>query len=166
MFAEHFGLSGILSAVAAGMTMNYASIAHVGPLDVRVRTQSAWLMIEFVFNGIVFTLLGMQFPHIIAPALIDAHRNSAADMSTLIGYVAAVVMMLYALRFVWVWLLRWFASRTASRHGVKSAVPGLRTAALTTVAGVRGAITLAGVLRIGGAWRRQATRRSSGARRA
>lgn len=146
IFAEHFGLSGILSAVAAGMTMNYTSIAHVGPVDVRVRTQSVWSMIEFVFNGVVFTLLGMQFPHIIGPALIDAHRSNPADMWTLIGYVAAVVAVLYTLRFVWVWLLRWFASRSASRHGVKSAVPGLRIAALTTVAGVRGAITLAGVL--------------------
>ena len=50
------------------------------------------------------------------------------------------------MRFVWVWLLRWFASRGATKRGVANAVPGLRTVAVTTVAGVRGAVTLAGVL--------------------
>lgn len=146
LFAEHLGLSGILSAVSAGMAMNYAPIAHVGPLDIRVRTQSAWSLIEFVFNGVAFTLLGMQFPHLIAPVLIDAHHSGATDFWTLLSQLAAVIIVLYALRFVWVWLLRWFASRRASRQGVKGAVPGLRIVVLTTVAGVRGAITLAGVL--------------------
>jgi CPA1 family monovalent cation:H+ antiporter len=42
--------------------------------------------------------------------------------------------------------LRWFASRGAAKHGVTNAVPGLRTVAITTIGGVRGAITLAGVL--------------------
>lgn len=146
LFAEHLGFSGILSAVAAGMTMNYTRIAHLGPLDIRFRTQSAWSLIEFVFNGIVFTLLGLQFPQLIAPALIDAHHSDVANLWTLLGQIGAVVGVLYVLRFVWVWLLRWFASHSASRHGIKSAVPGLRIVALTTVAGVRGAITLAGVL--------------------
>jgi CPA1 family monovalent cation:H+ antiporter len=45
-------------------------------------------------------------------------------------------------------LLRWFASLGAARHGVINAVPGLRTVMIMTVAGVRGALTLAGVLSI------------------
>jgi NhaP-type Na+/H+ and K+/H+ antiporters len=103
-------------------------------------------MIEFVFNGMVFILLGLQFPHILGRALLDAHETSDVEVWRLIGYIAAVAAALYALRFVWVWLLRWFASRGAAKHGMVSAVPGLRTATVTTVAGVRGAVTLAGVL--------------------
>jgi CPA1 family monovalent cation:H+ antiporter len=103
-------------------------------------------MIEFVFNGMVFILLGLQFPHILGRALLDAHETSDAQVGRLIGYIAAVAVALYTMRFVWVWLLRWFASRGAARHGVANAVPGLRTVAITTVAGVRGAVTLAGVL--------------------
>jgi CPA1 family monovalent cation:H+ antiporter len=146
LFAEHFDCSGVLAAVSAGMMMNYASIANAGPVSSRVRAASTWSMIEFVFNGMVFILLGLQFPHILGQALLDAHHTSDTQALRLIGYVAAVLIALYALRFVWVWLLRWFASRGAARRGMTNAVPGVRTVAITTVAGVRGAVTLAGVL--------------------
>lgn len=146
LFAEHFGWSGILAAVAAGMMMNYTSIANAGAVSARMRGNSTWTMIEFVFNGMVFILLGLQFPHILGRALIDAHETSNEQMVLLIGYIAAVALALYALRFVWVWLLRWHASRGAAKRGMESAVPGLRTVTVTTVAGVRGAVTMAGVL--------------------
>jgi monovalent cation/hydrogen antiporter len=45
-----------------------------------------------------------------------------------------------------VWLLRWHASRGAAKRGLTSAVPGLRTVSVTTIAGVRGAVTMAGIL--------------------
>ncbi|RFU47222.1 Na+/H+ antiporter [Paraburkholderia sp. DHOC27] len=146
LFAEHFGWSGILAAVSAGMMMNYTSIASMGPVASRVRANSTWTMIEFVFNGMVFILLGLQFPHILGRALIDAHETSNEQMARLIGYIAAVALALYALRFVWVWLLRWYASRGAAKQGLTSAVPGLRTVSVTTIAGVRGAVTMAGIL--------------------
>ncbi|HEV3422779.1 MAG TPA: Na+/H+ antiporter [Paraburkholderia sp.] len=146
LFAEHFGWSGILAAVAAGMMMNYTSITHAGPVAARVRANSTWTMIEFVFNGMVFILLGLQFPHILGRALIDAHETGNEQMVRLIGYIAAVAAALYAMRFVWVWLLRWYASRGAAKQGMTNAVPGIRTVTVTTVAGVRGAVTMAGIL--------------------
>jgi len=146
LLAEHFECSGILAAVAAGMAMNYTNVLHVGPVSSRMRASSTWTMLEFVFNGMVFTLLGLQFPGILGKALVDAHHASNTQMALLLGYIGAVLVALYAMRFGWVWLLRWFASRGAARHGVANAVPGLRTIAITTVAGVRGAVTLAGVL--------------------
>ncbi|MEM5438089.1 Na+/H+ antiporter [Paraburkholderia diazotrophica] len=146
LFAEHFDFSGILAAVAAGMTMNYSTFASRSPASARVRASVTWTMIEFIFNGMVFILLGLQLPHIIGRALLDAHAVESGSELRLILYVAAVSIALYALRFVWVWLLRWFASRGAAKHGVANAVPGLRTVSMTTIAGVRGAVTLAGVL--------------------
>ncbi|MBP0588734.1 Na+/H+ antiporter [Paraburkholderia sp. LEh10] len=146
LFAEHFGFSGILAAVAAGMTMNYSDFERATPASARVRANVTWTMIEFVFNGMVFILLGLQFPHIIGRALLDAHEEASGSELRLIFHVVAVALALYALRFVWVWLLRWFASRSAATQGVTNAVPGLRTASITTIAGVRGAVTLAGVL--------------------
>ena len=146
LFAEHFGWSGVLAAVAAGMTMGVATASQKAPGSSRIRAAGTWTMIEFVFNGMVFILLGLQLPHIIGSALISAHHESDALVVRLVGYVAAMLAVLYAMRFAWVWLLRWFASRSAAKHGVANAVPGLRTAAVTTVGGVRGAITLAGVL--------------------
>lgn len=146
LIAEHVGCSGILAAVSAGMMMNIQSLREGIPTVVRVRMTSTWSMIEFVFNGMVFILLGLQFPHILGRALIEAHRDGSEQVWLLIGYVAAVMVALYALRFVWVYLLRWFASRSAAKQGIESAAPGARTLAMTTIGGVRGAVTLAGVL--------------------
>lgn len=146
LIAERFSCSGILAAVSAGMMMNFQSLREGIPTAARIRMTSTWTMIEFVFNGMVFILLGLQFPHIIGRALIEAHHDGLQQVGLLLGYVAAVVIALYGLRFAWVWVLRWVASRGAAKHGVANAVPGVRTVAMTTIGGVRGAVTLAGVL--------------------
>ncbi len=146
LIAERLGCSGILAAVSAGMMMNFQSLRERVPTAARIRMTSTWTMIEFVFNGMVFILLGLQFPHIIGRALIDAHHDGYDQVALLLGYVGAVVIALYALRYAWVWLLRWVASRGAAKHGVANAVPGARTVGVTTIGGVRGAVTLAGVL--------------------
>ncbi|AHI73098.1 Na+/H+ antiporter [Burkholderia thailandensis] len=148
LIAEHLGLSGILSAVASGMMMNYTSFSKSSTVAARVRAESTWAMIEFVFNGMVFIMLGLQLPHIIGRALVDAHHTSDALVGAMIGYVAAMLAALYAIRFAWVWLLRWIASRRAAKQGLAGTMAGLRTIAVMTVGGVRGAITLAGVLSV------------------
>ncbi|MFM0048712.1 Na+/H+ antiporter [Caballeronia grimmiae] len=146
VIAERAGCSGILAAVSAGMMMNIQSLRASIPSAVRVRMTSTWTMIEFVFNGMVFLLLGLQLPHIIGQALVEAHHDGNARVGLLIGYVLATVIALYALRFLWVYCLRWFASRSAAKSGLESAAPGIRTLGMTTIGGVRGAVTLAGVL--------------------
>lgn len=148
LFAEHLDLSGVLAAVSAGMTMNYTNFSRTSTVAARVRAESTWAMIEFVFNGMVFIMLGLQLPHIFGRALVDAHHTSNMLVGKMLGYVLLMMAALYAIRFLWVWLLRWFASRRAARHGLSGTMAGLRTIAVMTVGGVRGAVTLAGVLSI------------------
>jgi CPA1 family monovalent cation:H+ antiporter len=148
LFAEHLDLSGVLAAVSAGMMMNYTSFSRRSTVAARVRAESTWAMIEFVFNGMVFIMLGLQLPHIIGRALVDAHHTSDALVGMMIVHVLLMMAALYAIRFAWVWLLRWFASRRAARQGLAGTMAGLRTIAVMTVGGVRGAVTLAGVLSI------------------
>ncbi|CAM2153507.1 Uncharacterized Na(+)/H(+) exchanger YjcE [Pararobbsia alpina] len=144
--AEHFGWSGVLAAVAAGMAMNFTQITRATTAAARVRTASTWSMIEFVFNGMVFILLGLQLPQIIGRALEEGHAEGHDQVGILIGDVFAVLIALYLVRFAWVALLRRLTARRTARQGVANAVPGTRFSAIMTVAGVRGAVTLAGVL--------------------
>ena len=148
LFAEHLDLSGVLAAVSAGMTMNYTNFSRTSTVAARVRAESTWAMIEFVFNGMVFIMLGLQLPHIFGRALVDAHHTSNMLVGKMLGYVLLMMAALYEIRFLWVWLLRWFASRRAARQGLSGTMAGLRTIAVMTVGGVRGAVTLAGVLSI------------------
>jgi len=57
LIAEHIGVSGILAAVAAGMTITRAGVLRSAPLAMRLRANSVWAMLEFVFNGMVFLLV-------------------------------------------------------------------------------------------------------------
>lgn len=71
LIAEHIGVSGILAAVAAGMTITRSGVMRRAPLAMRLRANSTWAMLEFVFNGMVFLLLGLQLPGILETSLID-----------------------------------------------------------------------------------------------
>lgn len=64
MIAEHIGVSGILASVAAGMTITKSGVIRNAPLAMRLRADSVWSMLEFVFNGLVFIMLGLQLPGI------------------------------------------------------------------------------------------------------
>jgi CPA1 family monovalent cation:H+ antiporter len=101
--------------VSAGMMMNYTSFSRKSTVA-RAR-ESTWAMIEFVFNGMVFIML--QLPHIIGSALVDAHHTSDALVGRMIFNVCAMMVALYAIRFLWVWLLRWIASRRAARQAAR-----------------------------------------------
>ena len=61
--AEHAGMSGILSAVAAGMVQSRIDMLPV-KTSTRILNRSIWEMLDFSFNGLVFLLLGLQFPRI------------------------------------------------------------------------------------------------------
>jgi CPA1 family monovalent cation:H+ antiporter len=140
--AEHFHFSGILAAVAAGITMNYAEIFGQAQAATRIRRTVVWDMVQFAANGIIFVLLGEQLPGILAGV---AGPESGSDW--MLGvYVIATVLVLGALRLGWVWTSLQFTLYKARLKGHARPKVGWRVLVATSLAGVRGAITLAGVL--------------------
>lgn len=141
---EHLGVSGILSAVAAGMTLNSIDTLK-GELTTRMQMRGIWRMLEFVFNGIVFLLLGIQMPNILTHA---GDAAAAIDISwwTLALYPLALVALLMVTRYLWVWAMLKLVFFRASRRGEPVQRLSSRIIATMTIAGVRGTITLAAVL--------------------
>jgi monovalent cation/hydrogen antiporter len=147
MIAEHLHCSGILAVVAAGVTMTFAEISRQALAATRMRRNSVWDTIQFALNGIIFVLLGEQLPDILDRADTTVQITGHSDPSWLAVYVLAIVALLSALRFGWVWIsFRLTLFRT--RDAVPLHSPGWRIFAAMSFAGVRGAITLAGVLTI------------------
>lgn len=145
--AEHLGVSGILSAVAAGMMQSRLDLLP-RQTTTRLLNRSVWALLEFTFNGLIFLLLGLQLPDIVKASLGEGELfwTSAGQLAL---YVGQVYLALILLRFVWTWLY-WLVSGALRRwRGLPSGFAGqssLRLAALLTLSGVRGAVTLAGVL--------------------
>ncbi|HET8696652.1 MAG TPA: Na+/H+ antiporter [Gammaproteobacteria bacterium] len=144
--AEHFGGSGILAAVAAGITMSYAELAGGSLATTRMQRTAVWDTVQFALNGIMFVLLGEQLPAIFASAVQVVQESNHANPWWLAVYVLTINLSLAVLRFGWVWLAMKGAALVARRRGGAPHEPTPRLVAAMSVAGVRGAITLAGVL--------------------
>ena len=146
MLAEHFHCSGILAAVAAGVTMSFTEQSGQALAVTRVRRAAVWDTIQFTLNGVIFVLLGEQMPSIMARAAETVRVTGHHEPWWLIIYVLTITAALAALRFLGAWLsLRWNIARTI-RRGEPPPPVSWRLITATSVAGVRGAITLAGVL--------------------
>ncbi|WP_066093379.1 Na+/H+ antiporter [Xanthomonas massiliensis] len=146
LLAEAFGASGILAAVSAGITMSYVELSGRAAGSTRVQRSAVWDTVQFTFNGIMFVLLGEQLPGIVERAIHSMEQTGHLSPWWLLVYVVAINAGLAALRFLWVWLsLRWNLLKARYR-GEQAISPSWRILVATSLAGVRGAITLAGVL--------------------
>ncbi|MGX9178564.1 Na+/H+ antiporter [Mesorhizobium sp. BHbdii] len=142
--AEHFGASGILAAVTAGVLTGGSGIFRFLGVSARIQTMSLWTTLSFVFNGALFILLGLQLPDIIGN--VPPELSGRYPVIQPILTVLALTLCLIALRFVWIWIGD-IAARAVARLRKRKAEPfGLRIRLAGSVAGVRGAITLAGIL--------------------
>lgn len=143
--AEHLHCSGILAAVAAGLTMGFVEVRGQLEANTRMRRNSVWDVIQFTLNGVIFVLLGEQLPAILANAAETVRLTGHHEPWWLGIYVLAISLGLAALRFAWVWLS---FRLTLFRAGERRKSPNWRIVGAMSFSGVRGAITLAGVLTI------------------
>ncbi|NOV02197.1 Na+/H+ antiporter [Paenibacillus planticolens] len=142
LIAEELGLSGILAAVAGGLVhaIENERIAFTMP-NLRNVSNATWSVILFVLNGLVFVLLGLQIPGVSRTILSDPNF----DNFKVIGYAILIYALLLVLRFGWTFIF----TRGGRLFGNQNqAVPSLRILTLTTISGVRGAVTLAGAFSI------------------
>ncbi|SEJ35756.1 Na+/H+ antiporter [Pseudomonas sp. NFR16] len=148
VLAERLQVSGILSAVAAGMMQSWVDLLP-RQTSTRLLNRSVWTLLEFAFNGLIFLLLGLQLPDIISA--VTAHEVTL--WPTLLWRcldVLAIFVVLAVLRYVWVqsiWRLMIRIRRWRGR-GDGSLELSTRSSLLLTVGGVRGAVTLAGTLSV------------------
>lgn len=143
LVAEQLHCSGILAAVAAGLTMSFIETTGELGAVTRIRRNTIWDTIQFTLNGIIFVLLGEQLPGILSGAAETVRLTGHHEPWWLAIYIVAINAGLAALRFIWVWVsFRW----TLFREGREHRTPSWRIVAVMSFAGVRGAITLAGVL--------------------
>ncbi|MEB0059437.1 Na+/H+ antiporter [Variovorax sp. LG9.2] len=145
LLAEAMHCSGILAAVAAGITMGHSPHSHWQAVT-RIRRTAVWDTLQLVANGSVFVLLGEQIPAILAGAAQTVRITGHQNPWWLAVYVSGIVLALAALRFVWVWTSMQLAFLGMRSFKQVPRAAQWRVVAAMSVAGVRGAITLAGVL--------------------
>ncbi|WP_042199424.1 Na+/H+ antiporter [Paenibacillus camerounensis] len=140
LVSEEIGVSGILAVVAGGVVYAIEKDRAASPqYKLQLVSASTWSVLLFVLNGLVFLILGVSVPDVVEVI----YRDESINNFMVFGYVLVITALLIVLRFVWVYLyslienLRFKDKRTP-----------LKSLVITSVSGVRGAVTLAGAFSI------------------
>ena len=90
LLAEHLHASGVIAVVVLGVTIARVS-NQVFPEKLKHQSKSIWDIIIFLLNGLIFILIGLQFPYII--------KSIPSDMIfPYVGYGFIITVIALALR--------------------------------------------------------------------
>lgn len=144
LLSETIGVSGILAAVAAGFTTNFADLRRSSFIAERTQSEGLWTMMEVSFNGAAFLLLGLQLPSIVGRTLEAAGEQWWLPL----GQAVAISLGLLGLRWIWLSLGVQGSLWRAHERGHMPERPSPLLSLAATLAGIRGAVTLAGALSV------------------
>jgi Na+/H+ antiporter len=132
LLAEMVHASGVLAVVVAGLIVAYVS-PRVTTASSRRQADAAWPFGVFLLNGALFVLIGLEVQYVV-------HEISAAAIGRLVLITLAVWATLLVVRYLFQLLNVLFQRQTGPRPA-----PGARARAraVSTIAGMRGAVSLA-----------------------
>ncbi|WP_151734832.1 Na+/H+ antiporter [Paenibacillus tengchongensis] len=140
LVSEEIGVSGILAVVAGGIVYAVEKDRAVSPqYKLQLVSASTWSVLLFILNGLVFLILGVSVPDVVEVIYYDESISNG----TVFGYVLAITALLIAIRFLWVYAYSFFESRRRKEERA-----ALKSQLITSISGVRGAVTLAGAFSI------------------
>lgn len=137
LVAEHFEVSGVIAVVILGLSMSRLSRQKFAE---RVRSQSKnfWDVIIFLLNGLIFLLIGLQFP-------IVLKEINEGEVWTYIGYALVIAVTALAIRMIRVYLQQFNLQKAfqGNRKISEEALFDSRTSFIITWSGMRGIVSLA-----------------------
>jgi len=87
--------SGVLAVVACGLYLSRRSARFFSP-QVRLQAWAVWDALTFALNGLVFVLIGLQLPYVMAGIHSDSRKE-------LVFYGAIFSALLILLRLMWIY---------------------------------------------------------------
>lgn len=135
--------SGVIGVVAAGIA--HALVREQTDTmiaDEQILTENIWSLALFVLNGVVFLLLGLNIP----PSMIAAVADPTLNNYRIIGYAVVIGTAILGIRFIWSYFFFYVDYYFNKAKDVLK--PDFRTNLMISLTGVRGAVTMAGVLSI------------------
>jgi len=135
--AEALHVSGVLAVVVAGIYAGRIAARSMNSAQ-RIEGQAAWNVVLFLIHGLVFVLIGLQLPVVLAD--LD---GSALDLLAIAVPVCATVIVI---RFLWVFPASYLPRALSRRIREGEPYPRPRYVAVISWAGMRGVVSLAAAL--------------------
>jgi len=139
LVAEGLHSSGVIATVACGIYLGHTTSIYLST-RARLQATAVWETLTFVLNGIVFMLIGLQLPKVLADI-----RSQGIPRLLMRGLLFSAVVIL--LRLVWVYPGAW-ASYFIRRHFLHQVEPTPSARAIFVVGwtGMRGVVALAAAI--------------------
>jgi CPA1 family monovalent cation:H+ antiporter len=131
--------SGVLAVIACGLYLSRKS-AHFFSPNVRLQAWAVWESLTFALNGLVFVLVGLQLPYVLAGI-------RSYSMKELLMYGAMFSALLIVLRLLWIYpgarFGYWFRTRVLHQDYPRPSLGGILVLGW---AGMRGVVALAAAM--------------------
>lgn len=137
-----FDVSGVVAVVIAGI-LNISSNHNMSAFtpEIRLITSRTWDLVVYVLNGIVFVLLGIEIPFAMEELVHNDNINTF--WATILAF--AIWVMLVVIRFAWSYVYSTFSNNPDGKIKLWSKTR-LYDCLMSGISGVRGAVTMVGVL--------------------
>lgn len=133
--------SGVIAVVTAGVLYHAreSQIVEDSP-ELKLVTEKVWDIIIYSLNGVVFVILGIELPVATSQVIKGGQFNTGEALLFALGtwVIIGVIRTLWTYGYILFQRVR----KTTTEH------PSFRMAILSGLSGVRGAVTMAGVLSV------------------
>jgi monovalent cation/hydrogen antiporter len=140
--AEAIGVSGVLAAVAAGLYLGWRD-PYISQSEARLRGRAVWDMVDFLLNGLVFILIGLQLQPVI-------RSLEGQSLLRLIGQGLLLSLAVIVIRIVWVFATKYGGWMLRRDKG--GPAPHWKEMFVAGWAGMRGVVSLAVALALPENW--------------
>lgn len=137
IFAESLHASGVLAVVTAGLVRGrYAP--EIVSAKTRVMARSAWNLVVFMLNSLIFILIGIQLSGV-------SERLAGHTPGQLFVYATLVSAVAILVRFAWIYAVT-YVPRMASASARRQPAPNESEVFIMSWCGMRGIVSLAAAL--------------------
>jgi len=138
--AEQLGLSGVLAVVTTGLYHGWR-LPEITSSSTRLQAGPVWEMIEFLLNGFIFILIGLQLPEVLSAL-------SGYSTTELIWYGGGISLAVILIRIIWVFPASYLPRLLSEKLRQRDPYPSWQHVAIVAWTGLRGMVSLAAALAI------------------
>jgi CPA1 family monovalent cation:H+ antiporter len=131
-------VSGVLAVAAAGIYGGWRSSETLSAVT-RTQAFAVWGTVLFVLNGLVFILIGLQLPTVLAGLAGQPPERLAA-------YAVGISLAVIAVRFIWVFPATYLPRALSRSLRRRDPYPSWRNVVVVAWTGMRGVVSLAAAL--------------------
>jgi CPA1 family monovalent cation:H+ antiporter len=138
LVAEEFHVSGVIAVVTLGLSIAFVS-SQVFPEHLKNQSKHIWDIILFMLNGLIFILIGLQFPYVL--------KNIPTDkVGPYIIYALVITVVTLLIRTLRVFMQKMNLQKafsTKRRKISEEALLDFRNSLIISWSGMRGIVSLA-----------------------